>query len=147
MSASKPPPFFADGMPQPRFDLHTRPFWDACREHRLLIQRCSECGAHRSPPKALCADCGSFAYDWTESQGLGRVFTYAIAHHCPHPVASASLPYNIAVIELDDCDRALLISNVIDCREDLLRVGLPVQLVWEDRSDGQTLYRFRPRSA
>jgi uncharacterized OB-fold protein len=75
------------------------------------------------------------------------VFAYTIAHHSPHPIAAANLPYNIAMIELDDCDRALLISNVVDCEEGMLRVNLPVELVWEDRSDGQSLYRFRPRSA
>ena len=147
MTDAAQPPFFADGMPLPALDLHTRPFWDACREHRLLVQRCGDCGAHRSPPKSLCAGCASFAYNWSESGGLGRVFAYTIAHHSPHPIAAANLPYNIAMIELDDCDRALLISNVVDCEEGMLRVNLPVELVWEDRSDGQSLYRFRPRSA
>ena len=140
-------PFFAAGMPLPALDVHTRPFWDACREHRLVIQRCEDCGAHRSPPKPLCATCASFAYAWSESKGLGRVFAYTIAHHSPHPIAAAHLPYNIAVIELDDCDGALLISNVVDCEEGMLCVNLPVRVAWEDRSDGQPLYRFRPRNA
>ena len=140
-------PYFADGMPLPVLDAHTRPFWNACREHRLLIQSCADCRTHRSPPKPLCGSCGSFDCDWTESAGLGRVFTYTIVHHTPHPVAQARVPYNIAVIQLDDCDGVLLISNVIDCPEAELRVGLPVQIVWEDRSDGQNLFRFRPRSA
>ena len=61
MTADAPKPYFADGMPLPAQNLHTRPFWDACREHRLLIQCCVDCGIHRSPPKPLCARCGSFA--------------------------------------------------------------------------------------
>jgi uncharacterized OB-fold protein len=72
------------------------------------------------------------------------VFTYTIAHHCPHPIAQDRLPYNVAVIELEDCDRVLLTSNVVDCPDDALRVDLPVEVVWEDRRDGQSLYRFRP---
>jgi len=75
------------------------------------------------------------------------VFTYTIAHHTPHPVARASLPYNIAVIELEDSGQVLLISNVVGCPECDLRVGLPVRVVWEDRGDGQTLPRFRPDAA
>lgn len=147
MTVDAPAPYFADGMPLPVADLHTKPFWDACREHRLVVQRCTGCGTHRSPAKAVCWSCGSFSYDWSESAGDARVFTYTIAHHTPHPVASVSLPYNIVVVELADCDHVLLISNVIDCPEDELRVDLPVELAWEDRSDGQTLYRFRPRKS
>jgi uncharacterized OB-fold protein len=72
------------------------------------------------------------------------VFTYTIVHHSPHPVAQDRLPYNVAVIELEDCDRVLLTSNVVSCSDSALRVGLVVEVVWEDRSDGQSLYRFRP---
>ncbi len=136
--------YFAQGMPQPRLDPDTRPFWEACRDHRLLVQRCADCGAHRSPPKPVCWRCGSFECAWSESSGRGRVFTYTIAHHCPHPIAQDRLPYNVAVIELEDCDRVLLTSNVVDCPDDALRVDLPVEVVWEDRRDGQSLYRFRP---
>jgi uncharacterized OB-fold protein len=139
-------PYFADGMPLPRLDADTRPFWEACSDHRLLVQRCAECGAHRSPPKPVCGSCGSFGYGWSESSGRGRVFTYTIVHHTPHPVAQERLPYNVAVIELEDCDRVLLASNVMSCSDDELRVDLPVEVVWEDRSDGQSLYRFRPAS-
>ncbi len=139
-------PYFADGMPQPTLDPDTRPFWEACSDHRLLVQRCADCGAHRSPPKPVCWRCGCFESTWSESSGRGRVFSYTIVHHCPHPVAQHRLPYNLAVIELEDCDRVLLTSNVVNCPDSALRVELPVEVVWEDRRDGQSLYRFRPTS-
>ena len=139
--------YFPEGMPQPTRNLDTRPFWEACGEHRLLVQRCADCGAHRSPPKPVCWRCGSFESAWSESSGRGRVFTYTVVHHSPHPVAQDRLPYNIAVIELDDCDRVLLTSNVVNCPDDALRVDLGVEIVWEDCSDGQSLFRFRPTTA
>lgn len=137
-------PYFPDGMPQPALEPVSLPFWEACNDHRLLVQRCTECGAHRSPPKPMCGHCGCFEWGWSESSGRGRVFTYTIVHHSPHPVSQECLPYNIAVIELEDCDRVLLTSNVVNCPDDALRVDLPVELVWEDRRDGQSLYRFQP---
>lgn len=145
MSDLRAETYFADGMPLPGIEAYSRPFWEACNAHRLLVQRCADCGTHRSPQKPVCASCGCFDYGWSESQGLGRVFTYTIVHHTPHPSARERLPYNIAVIELEDCDRVLLLSNVVDCPDEALRVGLPVTLVWEERTDGQSLYRFRPR--
>lgn len=136
--------YFPEGMPLPRQGESTRPFWEACNEHRLLVQRCARCGVHRAPPKPICGRCGSLESAWSESRGCGRVFSYTIAHQSPHPVAAERVPYNIAVIELDDCDGALLLSNVIGCPNSALRVDLPVEVVWEDRRDGQSLYRFRP---
>jgi uncharacterized OB-fold protein len=140
-------PYFPEGMPLPRLDADSRRFWEACNEHRLVVQRCADCGAHRAPPKPLCGRCGSFESDWSDSRGCGRVFSYTIVHHTPHPAARERLPYNIAVIELDDCDGALLVSNVVGCPDSALRVDLPVEIVWEDRRDGQSLYRFRPVGA
>lgn len=137
-------PYFPAGMPQPAMGPDSRPFWEACNDHRLLVQRCADCGSHRSPPKPLCGSCGSFECAWSESSGRGRVFTYTIVHHSPHPLSQDRLPYNIAVIELEDCDRVLLTSNVVNCPNDALYVDLPVEVVWEDRRDEQSLYRFQP---
>ena len=137
-------PYFPDGMPQPTLYPDSRPFWEACGDHRLIVQRCADCGAHRSPPKPMCWSCGSFESAWSESTGRGCVFTFTIVHHSPHPVAQDRLPYNIAVIELEDCHQVLLTSNVVNCPDDALRVGLRVEVVWEDRGDGQSLYRFQP---
>lgn len=136
--------YFPDGMPLPRRNADSRAFWEGCNAHRLLVQRCTGCGAHRAPPRPLCPRCGAFESAWSESLGRGRIFSYTIAHHSPHPVARERLPYNIVVIELDDCDGVLLLSNVVDCPDEALRVDLPVEIVWEDRPDGQSLYRFRP---
>ncbi|MED5198493.1 MAG: OB-fold domain-containing protein [Gemmatimonadota bacterium] len=137
-------PYFGEGMPLPSVDTFTRPFWEACVAHRLMIQRCAECGTHRSPPKPVCWQCQSSEYVWSESTGRGSVFSYTIVHHSPHPIARDRIPYNIAVVELEDCEHVLITSNVVDCPDPELRVGLPVEITWEERSDGQPLFRFRP---
>lgn len=141
-----PEPYFAEGIPTPALTWDSEAFWQACSQHRLLVQRCAACGVHRFPPRAVCWNCQSFASEWSESTGHGRVFTYTIAHHTPHPAAQESAPYNIAIVQLDDCDKVLVISNIVECPDEDLWVGLPVRLSWEDRGDGRSVYRFRPRS-
>jgi uncharacterized OB-fold protein len=54
------------------------------------------------------------------------------------------MPYNVTIVQLDDCDGVLVISNVLTSSPEELRVGLRVVLAWEDRRDGQMMYRFRP---
>ncbi len=37
----------------------TKFFWDAAKEHKLLIQRCDACGYYVHWPSVLCPRCGS----------------------------------------------------------------------------------------
>lgn len=46
-------------------------------------------------------------------------------------------------MDLDEGPR--LISNVIDCLPDQMKIGMPVEVVYEDNED-YTLPKFRPAS-
>ena len=135
---------FGSGMPPPAPDEVTAPFWDACRERRLVVQRCADCGAHRAPPSAICPQCGGFNVAFDESTGRGRVFTYTVVHHAGHPAVVDAIPYAVAVVRLDDCGGVKLISNVVGCPCDDVRVDMPVEVVWDEVSVGLTVPRFRP---
>ena len=45
-----------------------RYFWDGVAEHRLLIQRCAQCGTLRHPPSPMCGSCGSLEWDTQEAK-------------------------------------------------------------------------------
>ena len=51
--------------------------------------------------------------------------------------------YNVVVVELEE--GPFFHSNVIDCDNDDIHVGMPVEVVFEKRSDLLTLPLFRPR--
>jgi uncharacterized OB-fold protein len=136
---------FDEDMPRPRLnDPDTQPFWEACREHRLVVQQCANCGEYRFAPVPLCHRCQSWDTNWVESAGRGRVYTWTVIHRALHPAAASSVPYNTAVIELDDCGGALITSNVLDIDHAQLQPDLPVEVVWDDVSEDLTLPRFRP---
>ena len=138
---------FGPGMPPPAPDEVTAPFWQACRERRLVVQRCTDCETHRAPPSAVCADCGSFGFTFDESAGRGRVFTYTVVYHAGHPAVMDAVPYAVAVVRLDDCGGVKLISNVVGCSYDEVRVDMPVEVVWDEVSADLTVPRFRPAAA
>lgn len=137
--------YFPDGMPVPGATMDTQEFWDHCKQHELRVQRCTRCWTYRFPPAPVCYKCHSFEYEWVQSRGEARVYSYVIVHHPPHPAVREVVPYNVAIIELDDCGQTRFTSNVVDCPNEEVRVGLPVELVWEDVSPEVALYRFRPR--
>jgi len=137
--------YFPEGVPLPEGDATTQPFWDGCAARELRIQRCTSCGLHRHIPTPICSRCRSFEYDWDVSSGNGRVFSFIVVHHSVHPATNDAVPYNVAVVQLDDCSNVLVTSNVVDCANDEIRVDMPVRVVWEQMDPSLALYRFTPR--
>ena len=135
--------FFPDGMPPALADVITLPFWQAAAEHRLVVQRCARCGHTRLPPAPVCPECRADTADWKQLSGRGEVYTYTIVHR---PVAAGQpLPTVIAVIALEDAGGLRMISNVVDAAPEEIRIGLPVEVAWEDMSAELAIPRFRPR--
>ena len=131
--------WFPDDMPSPAASRETLPWWEAARAHRLVAQRCTGCARLRHPPGPICPHCGSTAADWPELSGRGVVYTYTVVHQQFVP---AEVPYVVIVVELDEGVR--LVSNLVDADPAEVRVGLPVELVWEDLAPDLALPRFRP---
>ena len=135
--------FFPDTMPSPLADVITLPWWKAASEHRLVVQRCASCGHTRLPPTPVCPECRSADAEWQEVSGRGEVYTYTVVHR---PIAAGQpLPTVIAVIALEGAGGARMISNVVAADPAQVRIGMPVEVVWEDMSEELAIPRFRPR--
>jgi len=134
--------YFPDTMPAPLADAVTLPWWQAAAEHRLVVQRCMACGRTRLPPAPVCAACRSTEADWREVPGRGEVYTYTVVHR---PIAAGQpLPTVIAVIALEEAGGVRMISNLVEVEPEAVRIGMPVELVWEDMSADLAIPRFRP---
>jgi uncharacterized protein len=134
---SDPIPF-----PLPAITDDTRPFWDACRRRELRVQRCTSCGTLRHPPAPACWQCRGFAHEWIALSGLGTVFSHAVVHRAFLPELASHVPYTIVVVALDDAPGIRLVSNLVDGEA---RIGLPVEVVFEDVAPEVTVPRFRAR--
>jgi uncharacterized OB-fold protein len=128
-------------VPLPQPDAASEPFWAACAERRLLVQHCIACGAFQSPPRLHCRNCRGGEFNWRESKGRGRVYTYTVAYHPAAPALKDQMPYVVVVVKLDDCDGALLISNLVGENAMNVAVDDAVQLRWDDDA-GAWLPRF-----
>ena len=121
----------------------TRFFWDAAKEHQLVIQRCDDCGYYVHWPQLLCPRCHSERLSPTEVSGRGTVYSFTIVHHVFHPGFANDVPYSLAIIELEEQAGLRLLANIVGCWNEALHVGMPVEVTFEDR-DGYTLPQFRP---
>ena len=121
--------------------LHA-PFWEGLRSHRLLLQRCDGCGRFRFIPGDLCPGCHSSAATWTPVSGRGVVYTYTVVHRAPTPAYQADAPYVIVHVQLDEGPR--MSSTLVGVAPDQVRIGAPVEVVFDDVDPELTLARFRP---
>ena len=127
-------------LPRPRPE--TAVWWESCREHKLMIQRCSKCGEFQFYPRIICLSCLSERIGWVQSSGRGKVVTYTV---CRIPVAeayAADVPYVVALIQLEE--GPTLMSNIIDVDPESVISGMGVEVVFEKWSDEITMPQFRP---
>ena len=127
--------------PLPHPTPESKPFFDALKERRLLIQRCEECGLAYYYPRPFCPACLSGRVEWEQASGRGKLYSFVINQRAaPGFVA----PYIIAVVELDEGPR--MMTNLVDVEPDpeLVRCEMPVEIVFDDVDDNFTLPRFRP---
>ena len=107
-----------------------KPFWDACNQGKLVIQKCKACDRLQHPPAAQCAKCGSAEHlEWREVSGRGRIYSYAVMHDTPVTLLFKEQPFNIAIIELEQGIKML--SHLPGTPADKVPVGAEVQVVFE----------------
>jgi uncharacterized OB-fold protein len=130
--------------PLPRIDEETRGYWEALARRELYFQRCRDCGTKRFYPRAVCPVCLSSATTWVRASGRGTVYSFTVTHQNQAPGFREELPYVLAYVELEEGPR--LMTNVVGCAPDAVRIGMPVEVVFEDVTPEVTLAKFRPRS-
>jgi uncharacterized OB-fold protein len=118
-------------------------FWDGVREHRLLIQRCGNCGMLRHPPRPMCPTCHSLEWDTVEASGRGNVISFVIPHHPPLPWFPE--PYVVALIDLAEGTR--VVSNVVGVAPADVTIGMPVVVRYEHFDGDLVLPLFEPGAA
>ncbi len=128
--------------PIPQPDDMSRPFFEGARRGELIIQRCAACGAYLAPGSRACTECLGESLEWVPASGRATLFTFGIMHQRYHPGFFDELPYNIAVVELDEGPR--LNTNVTGVANESLRVGMPLVVTFEDVGEGVALPKFRP---
>lgn len=117
-------------------------YWEGCRNHRLRIQKCKDCGSYRWYPRLMCHRCNSMDVEWVKVSGKGTVYSWTVVEHPTGAIWVDEVPYIVVIVELDEGVR--MVSNMVDCRPDELRVGMPVEVVFDDVTEQVTLPKFRP---
>ena len=132
-----------DAFPYPIPEYGTEPYWAACNEERLVMQRCTACDKFRWHPAPLCIHCAHDGYAWAPLSGRGRIYSWSVITHPVHPAAIARVPYVVVEVELAEQANLRMLSNLIDCDPDTIQFDAAVSLAFISHPQGQKLPVFR----
>lgn len=123
-------------------DTDNKPYWDYIRQHELRVQKCLKCGKLHYPVSPICPHCMGLESDWVKLSGKGKVASFVVVHRGRSPLFPPNAPYVVAIIETEEGIRML--SNVVGCKPEDVKMDMPVELVFQDFGPELTVPRFKP---
>jgi uncharacterized OB-fold protein len=122
-------------IPAPQTTPETEPFWDAAAAGRLVVKHCTACDRPHHYPRSICPFCGSDRTEWRPASGRGTVYAYSVMRR-------ATPPYAIAYVTLEE--GVTVLTNLVDCDLDAIRIGQPVRVVFRPTDGGPPVPVFTP---
>ena len=129
--------------PQPKINafMETKPFWDAAKQNKLVIQYCKDTGKAQFFPHPVSMATGRRNLEWREVSGKGQVYSWTVTNS-PWPGHEDRVPFLCALVELDEGVRML--TNIVECKPEEVKVGMPVEVTFEDATPEISIPVFRP---
>ena len=121
-------------------DAESQPYWDAVRDGRLLVQRCTN-GHHQLYPRPHCIVCRE-PVEWVDASGRAAVYSYTVIHQNFARPWRDLIPYVVALVDLEEGPR--LMTNIIGCEPADVRVGMAVRFRPEPAGDDGAVPVFQP---
>ena len=80
--------------------------------------------------------------EWAEASGRGKLYSWTIFYQVYDPAFAEDIPYNVGLIELEEGPS--FYSNVVECKNEDLYVGMPLEVTFDDVTEEISLPKFRP---
>lgn len=136
-------------------DADSEGYWEAAREHRFVMKKCSDCGLMRWYPGPACPFCMSIEWEWQQVSGKGMIHSYMIVTQAIQAGFRDYVPYPVVLVELDEQRNTpeehislriaanLVDDNFVPVPESEVGVGKRVEVVFQDVAEDLTLPQFR----
>ncbi len=117
-------------------------FWRGGADGELRFLCCDACSTLVHPPAPVCPGCLGRELSPRAVSGRARVLTYT-ENHQPW-IPGFDPPYLIAIVEIEEQTGVRLMTNLVDCDAESVRIGMPVQVRFEAREDDIFIPLFAP---
>lgn len=126
----------------PRPTPETEAYWQGCKDHKLLIQSCGDCGTFQFYPRSICTNCMSGNLNWVSASGRATIISYTVMHRSVSKAYCVDGPQVLAIVRLEEGPQ--MMSHVVECDEEKLSIGMAVEVTFEDWTEDITMPVFRP---
>lgn len=132
--------------PLPQVTEANREFFEGLKRREFLVPKCGQCGDYNWVPYPACRSCLSEDQTWTRVSGEATVYTYSVIYRGPGAF-DADVPYVVVLGELTERPRpCLVLGNLVGTDPDQVRVGMPIQIGYQDiPGEDITLWRWVAR--
>lgn len=130
--------------PVPTPNPETAPFWAGCAEGELRLQHCADCQHVQFPPRRLCSGCFGQNVEWRTASGRGTVRSWSTVRMPGAPGFEAEVPFLSVLVALEE--GPTMLSVLRECAEEEVDFDLPVEVIFEQRSDTMFVPYFKPSS-
>jgi uncharacterized OB-fold protein len=72
------------------------------------------------------------------------VYSYTIITHPVHPAAREKVPYNVVQVQLDDDPELIMVSSLVNVKNEDITIGMPVEVVFEEHEPDVRIPKFKP---
>ena len=108
-------------------------FWRGGADGELRFLRCQDDGTYVHPPAPICPECLGKNVSPEAVSGCATVLTYTLNHQ--QWVPAPDHPYCIAIVELEEQPGLRLMTNVVNCPAEDVRIGMAVKVLFEEHED------------
>jgi uncharacterized OB-fold protein len=117
--------------PLPNADWEpTRGFWQAAQHEELRVPRCEGCGELNWYPPPCCRYCECETLDWSQVSGRATLFSWSHVTRALFKAYSSKAPYTTGLVALIEDPRVRLVTLLVDCEHEALRIDMPVEVVF-----------------
>ena len=117
-------------------------YWRAASKGTLTVPVCRACGQTFWHPRPCCPHCGSEDVNWRRSRGKGVIHTFTVVRQSSDAFFKSKVPYVVAMVLLDD--GPMLMSNLVECDVDAVKIGMRVAVIFEPATDDISVPIFKP---
>ena len=122
-------------LPPPPENVEYEEFWAGANEGKLLLPRCKDTQQFFWYPRKISPFTLSNNIEWVPASGKGVIYTFSIMRR-------ADPQYVVAYVTLDE--GITMMTNIVECDPDSLKIGTPVELVMCESTSGQNVPVFKP---
>lgn len=118
-------------------------FFEKAADGHLAFPYCRVCCKFHWYPMPRCPHCRGHDIEWRHVAGRGEIVSFTRVMHLFDKSRAGKLPYVVALVKFADAPGINLVTNIVDCQNDDLRIGRSVEPVFRKSETGRPFVEFR----